>query len=248
MKKICFISLSLFLAVSIFAQQEIEVNHKIEKNEIHARYDTRKDKGFDSIMQISLLMGNKQLTDRTTYTMPGNTYVPSVTSNTTYYYPYTSISLTVAPSFTITNGYRFDKHWAAGVGVGFEIFDRNLFPLFAEIRYTLWDDKISPFVVVKGGYSFGSFNSTHHDNLYLNWSPYYVNDARLRNYGGIMFNPEIGVKLPLNGNCDLMISAAYRYQKTKSVVRKNYDETQFDEWEHKDDINRLSFSVAIMFM
>lgn len=29
--------------------------------------------------------------------------------------------------------------------------------------------------------------------------------------------------------------------------RKNYYSDQFDEWEHKEDINRLSFGVAIMF-
>lgn len=247
MKKIFFIISSLFLTFSIFAQSGKKVNLKLENNEINSRFDNRKEKGFYSIMQISLLMGNTQFTDRTTYTMPYNTYIPSVSPAPSYYYPYTRTSLTVAPSFTITNGYRFDKHWAVGAGVGFEIFDHNLFPLFAEIRYTLWDDKISPFVVVKGGYSFGGFNYKHYDDLYLNWSPYYVNDARLRNYGGLMFNPEIGVKVPLNENSDLMISAAYRYQKTKSVVRKDYDETQFDEWEHKEDINRLSFSLAIMF-
>lgn len=247
MKKICFLNLSLLFTVSIFAQQAKEVNLKIENQEIQSPSDSRNEKGFYSIMQIGFLLGNTQFTDRTTYRTPYNTYIHSVSPAPSYYYPYTRTILTVAPSFTITNGYRFDRHWAAGVGVGFEIFDHNLFPLFAEIRYTLWDDKISPFVVVKGGYSFGSFNSTHYDDLNMNWSPYSVNDVKLRNYGGFMFNPEIGVKVPLNRNSDLLISAAYRYQKTKSLVRKDYDETQFDEWEHKEDINRLSFSVAFMF-
>lgn len=239
MKKIFIIS-SLFLTFSIYAQSGKEDNLKLANNEINSRFDNRKEKGFYSIMQISLLMGNTQFTDKRTCVTPN-----SIASS--YYYPYNRTSLTVAPAFTITNGYRFDKHWAAGAGVGFEIFDHNLFPLFAEIRYTLWDDKISPFVVVKGGYSFGDFSLKHYADLYLNWSPYYINDAGLRNYGGLMFNPEIGVKLPLNENTDLMISAAYRYQKTKSVVRKDYDDTQFDEWKHKEDINRLSFSLAIMF-
>jgi len=141
----------------------------------------------------------------------------------------------------------FNEHWAAGAGVGFEIFDHFLFPLFAELRYTLWDNKISPFLTMKGGYAFGHFKQKHYDHLYLNWSPYYVNDAGLRHYGGMMLHPEIGVKVPLDKNDDLLFTAAYRYQKTKSVARKDYDNGQFEEWEHKEDLNRLSFGVAIMF-
>jgi len=164
-----------------------------------------------------------------------------------YYNQLTHNSLTVVPSFTVSAGHRFDKHWAAGAGLGFEIFDQNLFPLFAELRYTLWDNRISPFIVVKSGYSFGNFKSKHYDDLYLSWTPYYVNDAGLRNYGGFMFHPEVGVKVPVNYNTDLMFTAAYRYQKTKSVARKDYGNELFDEWEHKEDISRLAFGIAIMF-
>ena len=102
-------------------------------------------------------------------------------------------------------------------------------------------------MAIKGGYSFGGFKATHYDELYLDWSPYNINDAELRHYGGLMLHPEIGVKVPLNENCDLMFTAAYRYQKTKSVARKEYDNGQFDEWEHTEDINLLSLGIAIMF-
>ena len=247
MKKICFISLSLLLTVSIFAQSSTEVNLNVEKKEIHTRFDNRNEKGFYSIMQVSLIMGNSQVTDRTTYVTPNYTLL-NISFEPVYSYPYSTLTrLAVAPSFTFSNGYRFNEHWAAGAGVGFEVFDYNLFPLFAELRYTLWDNKISPFVVVKGGYSFSSSKATHYDNLYLNWSPYYVNNADLRQYGGLMFQPEIGVKVPLNENCDLLFTAAYRYQETKSVARTDYTAGQFDEWEHSEDLNRLSFGIAIMF-
>ena len=247
MKKFCFINLSLLFAVSIFAQSGNEVELNAEKKVIHSRFENRKEKGFYNIMQVSLMMGNNQFTDRTTYNMPNNSYIPSVSPAPSYYYPYTRTSLTFAPSFTIINGYRFNEHWAAGAGVGFEIFDHNLFPLFAELRYTLWDNKISPILVIKGGYSFGGFKTKQYDDLYMDWSPYYVNNAGLRHYGGFMFHPEIGVKVPLNENSDLMFTTAYRYQKTKSIARKDYDDGQFDEWEHNEDINRLSFGVGIMF-
>jgi len=245
MKKICFIQLLLILTVSIFAQSVKEVDLNIEKNRIHSRFDNRKEKGFYSIMQFSLMMGNSRSTERTAYSQ--EYYTTSQIAAPIYYYPYTSTSKAVVPSFTITNGYRFDKHWAVGAGVGYEVFDYNLFPLFAEIRYTVWDNKISPFMVVKGGYSFGNFKSKHYDDLYLSWSPYYLNNAELRHYGGLMFQPEIGVKVPLSENSDLLFTAAYRFQETKTIARKDYDAGQFDEWEHNEDINRLSFGIGIMF-
>ena len=248
MKKIYLIVLSLLLTLSIFAQTEKKVNLNVENNEIQSRFNTRKKNGFYNIMQVSLLFGNNQITDRPLY------YIPYYLENSSAFapqsgpdHPYTRNTLAVAPSFTITNGYMFNEHWAMGAGVGFEIFNHNLFPLFAELRYTLWDQKISPFVVVKGGYSFGGFKAKHYDELYLNWSPYYISDTKLRHYGGLMAHPEIGVKVPLNENSDLLFTVAYRYQKTKSVARKDYDNGQFDEWEHKEDLNRLSFGVAIMF-
>jgi hypothetical protein len=248
MKKIYFIILSLLLTLSIFAQSGNEVNLNVENNEIQSRFNNRKQKGFYSIMQVSLSFGSSQLIDRTSYYTPY--YINSstfVAPDPIYFHTDTRTILKVAPSFTLTNGYMFNEHWAAGAGVGFEISDYNLFPLFAELRYTLWDNKISPFVVVKGGYSFGSFKANHYDELYLNWPPYYIADTRLRHYGGLMVHPEIGVKVPLSENSDLLFTAAYRYQKTKSVARKEYGNSQFDEWEHNEDSNRLSFGFAIIF-
>jgi len=249
MKKIYLISLSLLLTFSIFAQSGKEVNLNSENNETHTSFNTRKEKGFYNLMQISFLFGNSQIADRTiiNYTPYYPDNYQDFAPNTGYNNNNTPTRSAVAPSFTITNGYMFNKHWAAGAGIGFEIFDHNLFPLFAELRYTLWDHTISPFFVVKGGYSFSNFKSKHYDELNLNWYPYYLSDAGLRHYGGLMVHPEIGVKVPLSKNSDLLFTAAYRYQKTKSVARKDYENGQFDEWEHKEEINRLSFGVAIMF-
>jgi hypothetical protein len=224
MKRIYFISLGLLLTLSIFAQSGKEVNPIAGDNNVNSSFNNRKEKGFYSIMHVSLLLGTNQFTE-----MQAN------------------FRTSISPSFTITNGYMFNKHWATGAGVGFEIFNYNLFPLFAELRYTLWDNKISPFMVLKGGYSFADFTSKHYDELYLTWPPYNINDISLLNYGGFMFSPEVGVKVPLNENSDLLFTAAYQFQKTRSVARKETTNGQFDEWEHKEDINRLSFGIAIMF-
>ncbi len=248
MKRIYFISLSLILTFSISAQSGKEVNLNTENNEIQSRFINRKEKGFYNIMHASLLLGAGQFTNWSAYYSPYPYYSSTyIVAPPVYYYPGFRTTLTIAPSFTITNGYKFNKHWAAGAGVGFEILNYNLFPLYAELRYTLWDHKISPFMVLKSGYSFAGFKARHFDDLYLDWPPYYTNDARLRHHGGFMLHPEIGVKVPLNENSDLLFTAAYRYQKTKSVARKEYDQAQFDEWEHNENINLLCFGIGIMF-
>jgi hypothetical protein len=228
MKRIYFICLSLLLAPGVFAQSEKTIESKGEKNEVNSSFTGRKEKGFYNIMHVSLLFGS-------------NLY--SGSSNSSYFLT----NLVKAPSFTTTNGYIFNKHWSAGAGIGLEIFNYNLFPLFAELRYTFWDHEISPFVVLKSGYSFAGFKARHFDDLNLDWPPYNINDATIRNYGGFLLNPEVGVKVPLNENTDLLFTAAYRYLKTKSVVRKENTFGQFEEWEHNEWINRLSLGIAVMF-
>ena len=248
MKKNVIIILSLFLSIGSFAQFNEKENINLDSYEPYSRFDVRKKKGFYSVMQVSLLLGNTQSTERiVNYKLDYSSFSSSSIYAPDYSYPYTQTKLTLAPSVTISNGYMFNENWAIGAGVGFEIFDHNLFPFFAELRYTLWDSKLSPFINMKSGYSFGNFKAKHYDEIYINWEPYSVSDASLRNYGGFMFHPELGVKVPLNENSDLLVTAAYRHQKTKSVVRKDYESNQFDEWEHKENLNRLSFGVAIMF-
>ena len=190
-----------------------------------ANFENRKTKGYYNTTQISLLMGNR----------PSNEY-----SQNSYYYPRTE----TFPSVTMTNGIIFDERWAAGIGVGFEIFDRNLFPVFIDIRHTLRDNNVSPFFAFKMGHAFGGFKK-HYDNLTLYHSPYYVSNADYKRSGGFMLSPEMGVKFPLNEKTDLLFTVAYRHQKIKSKISQGFGWRQ--EWEYKESLNRLSFGAAIMF-
>lgn len=225
----------------IQAQTPREVPVNTELFQVN-RIDKEKQKGYYNTMQMSFIFGSSQSVQRMSYYNSYPTYSIVPVQNF-----YTHNQLAVAPSFTVSNGYMLNKHWAIGSGMGIEIFDHNLFPLYAEVRYTFWDEKISPIVIMKGGYSFGNFKMKHYEELFTDWGPYFINDAGLRRYGGRMLHPEAGVKVPLNKNCDLLLSTAYRLQKTRSVIRKDYESNQFDEWEHKENLNRLSFGVAVMF-
>jgi hypothetical protein len=142
-------------------------------------------------------------------------------------------------------GRRYNEHWAAGVGAGIEIFDHNLFPVFVDIRRTVRDNDVSPFIALKMGYSFGNFIGKHYDDIYLNYEPFYANDVDFRNHGGIMIHPEMGVKIPLSEKTDLLFTVAYRYQRMKTTISQKYG--QRTEWGHTAGMNRLSLGTAIMF-
>ena len=254
MKKLLFVIISAFLMPAAFSQS-IAIDANANNKEVNIRFENKKKKGYFNSTQIGMLMGNQQTTERYPYIYYDYRLLSSSIAYPAYYNYNTREKLQVAPSFTMTNGYMFNEHWAAGIGVGFEIFDHNLFPVFADIRYTLWDNKISPFFALKTGYSFSSFKKKHYDDtIYLDYEPYSVHNADIRNYGGFMLNPEMGIKVPLGENADLMFTVAYRYQKTKTEITQKIDPytsssslAYFNEWEHKESLNRMSFGVAIMF-
>lgn len=224
MKRVIQISILLLISLTVFAQSANEVIQRDADNKVNTGFRSRNEKGFFYMMNFSLMLGTGRLSDGTLETRTA-----------------------VSPSFAVVNGYKFNEHLSAGAGVGFEIINHNLFPLFAEVRYSLKDSKISPFAAFKAGYSFADLKASYFDVLSLQWPPYTVSGASLRNCGGIMINPEAGVKVPLDGNTDLWFSVAYRFQKTRSVTRKEYGSGQFDEWEHSVSANRLSLGIAIMF-
>ena len=180
--------------------------------------------------QISVLMGNRPINER----------LPSILGSLDYRTHF-------FPSVTMTNGIKFDEHWAAGVGAGVEIFDRYLFPVFADVRYTLWDNKVSPFFAFKLGYSFGNFKKIHYDNLSLHFDPYRIKNADYKKDGGVLLHPEAGVRIPLNNKADLLFTVAYRYQKIKSTVTPGEGAEWNDKWEYKESLNRLSFGVGVTF-
>ena len=209
----------------VFEQHINQVNSK--------RFENRKTKGYFNTTQIGMLRGNTQFVE-------------------SYYTAHTEMQL--SPSLTTTHGYMFNKHWSAGVGVGFEIFERNFFPIFADIRYTLWDSRVSPYFAFRGGYLFCNSATKHYENLLLPHEPYRVSDVDKRHYSGLMLHPEMGVKIPLSDRADLLFTIACRYQKTKTTVMQKFvtpgspfATLYFDEWVYRENLNRIFFGLAVMF-
>jgi len=225
---------------------------------INIRFENRKKSGYFFSTQIGMLMGNREITEPTYFYGVRDYSLSSALSSCLIYPTYpqsggTRIEMQYSPSITMTHGYMFNEHWSAGIGVGIEMFSWNFFPLFADLRYTLWDDRISPFFSVKSGYAFGNFKKKHYDQLKLDYAPFLVRNIDFRNYGGFLLNPEMGVKFPLSEKADLLVTVAYRHQKAKTKIETKLSNTgvghgsDFEEWEHNLTMNRLSFGIAFIF-
>jgi len=218
MKEFLFIIILALLTSNLYSQSADEANTNLAN---------KRKTGYYNTTQISMLMGNRSMFEHN------------------FYRSYEVTKLHVIPSVTMVHGWMFNEKVAAGVGTGFEIFDHNLFPVFLEMRRTVRDHNVSPFFAVKLGYSIGNLKKKHYDELFVNFQPYLINNAYLRHYGGLIFHPEMGVKIPLSVNSDLLFTVAYRYQKTKSEVSQDFGHQP--KWTYEASYNRLSLGAAIMF-
>ena len=181
-------------------------------------------KKYFNTTQVSILMGHRPF-DQNHYNQQRN-------------------QLHVSPSVTMTHGGFLNDSWSAGAGVGIELIDHNLFPLFAEVKYAPRRNAVSPFFALKIGHAFGT-NKKHYEYLLIDIWPYHFQNVYLKHHGGLMFQPEMGVRIPVDEKSDLMLSIAYRHQKTKTTVTENFDAKR--EWERKANMNRLVLGVAFTF-
>jgi hypothetical protein len=250
MKKKLFIAcFGLIMSTVCFSQSPVGI-----RSDVNGKLGNRESKGFYSSVQISMQVGNRQTIFPTHNTSPVDQY-PGWSSIvapgwTTTYVQTSNIKMHFYPAVMVTEGYRFNAHWAAGLGVGLEVFDYNLYPAFAEVRYTLWDNQLSPYFALKAGNAFSLSKTKHYDDeVPIPYYDYTAWNSDLKNKGGLMLHPEIGVKLPISEKIDLQFSVAYWYQKIESTVYKEYGggSAYFDRWIYKESLNRLSFGVAVLF-
>jgi len=137
------------------------------------------------------------------------------------------------PTFHTVNGIRIGNHFGIGVGVGIEPFEYTVFPVYASGYYFLTSKKHTPYFALKGGYTFA--------NSHKKIINYY--DGEHNNKGGLMINPEIGVRFKVSG-FDMTLSGGYRYQRLKSQLTT---EDAVYTYKHKVDYNRVSVALGIMF-
>lgn len=128
-------------------------------------------------------------------------------------------------SFNIINGYRFNQHWSAGLGLGVEEFNWSRYiPIFVEGNYNLLKSGTSPWLNLMCGY----------EMPYQNMGT---------NKGGFTWGGKVGFTYFVNQHIGISTSIGYRYAHLR-------DETNWWGWEDFTtitDVNRIEFRVGMVF-
>ena len=114
-----------------------------------------------------------------------------------------SVDLSNRIAVEAIGGYQITPNFFAGVGVGGQYFHEGEaweVPVFADLRYDILNNSISPFIDAQVGYSF------------VDWE-------------GLYANPQIGVRFGLGERLGLNISAGYLIQTLKGVSGTSGDVT-----------------------
>lgn len=105
-------------------------------------------------------------------------------------------------------GVRFLPELFIGTGTGFDIYPNGaMVPLFVSIRSDFIRARVTPFIVTNLGYSWG-----------------WINDVEGSDWGGLMFEPGIGVRFNFAKYFGMNITTSYRLQKAQVFHSEYYYE------------------------
>ena len=139
----------------------------------------------------------------------------------------------LVPSFQTINGILFDEVFGLGIGIGAEPFEYLVIPVFFSGTVFINKLKQRPFVTLKIGHAFSNSDKRF---------DYYNYGGDFKHKGGIMVNPELGVRFKIS-DFDMTLSAGYRFQRLKSAASQSGNYT----YNHEADYNRVSFAIGILF-
>ena len=142
------------------------------------------------------------------------------------------------PSVVMIYGSRINKHVSLGLGAGMTSFSYIVFPVFADLRFTLFTGNLSPVIALKGGYSIAKNKKEIFPDQYY---------GDYKNTGGGMLNPELGFKVTMTERADFLLTIGYYYQHLKSEINSNPGSSYSMKHERFSDINRLSFTIGFLF-
>jgi len=107
--------------------------------------------------------------------------------------------------FYTINGYRFNPHVSAGLGIGYVPYNDpfGLIPIFTDLTVTVLDSDVSPFFYFRFGYS-----RTIHEG------PEDSGTEIDQHYGGLMINPGVGLQLRTSNNWGIYLNAGYNRDRS----------------------------------
>ena len=124
------------------------------------------------------------------------------------------------------NGYQFNAHLSAGLGLGLNIYyQKTLLPAYADLRVNFLKKKSSPFGVLQIGYAFDS------DELPG------AGTGNNEFDGGFLLNPSIGFRFFVRPKRAYIFSLGYRYQEFVDLNRSyGYNPTTNPVNKHVDGV------------
>ncbi len=107
------------------------------------------------------------------------------------------------PNFGFAAGYQVCPYFFAGAGIGVSLYEVNMsMPVFADVRYDVLNRRVSPFIEMRGGYSWGE------EGLYM--------------------APSIGCHVGLGRILGVGASVGYTYQKCDLTKYGRYVKPTFE--------------------
>lgn len=136
-----------------------------------------------------------------------------------------------AVRFRMVNGYRFSPRFSAGLGMGVVLYNdpQNLIPVFLDLKYKLFEAGTTPFLSLKGGYSFSVLSDK---------------DLEVESHrGGLMLNPAVGIQFEINRDFGLYIASGY------NLDHASYKQQQWDGSMVKTAVSyrRLQLGIGLAF-
>lgn len=139
-------------------------------------------------------------------------------------------------SIETVNAFLINNKYTAGIGLGFDLYEKVHVPVFLDLRYQVMNRDISPVILFKGGYALPVGKDDSQDNYY---QEYYSS-------GGPMLGAGAGLLFRINNNNLITLTFAYRYQElTTTEVQRNNDNKW--EYDHTTKYNRLEIKFGFCF-
>jgi len=131
-------------------------------------------------------------------------------------------------SLHIINGYRFNKHWQAGVGVGtVNIANRGYLPMFLHGQFNFTKSASTPFISAMAGYAMSLSNN--------------------KDEWGVTAGVQIGINQFFSDHLGLSTSIGYRYGYFKEKNFNMWVGIPLLEYYTIREINRLELRIGLVF-
>ncbi|MHC1705868.1 MAG: hypothetical protein AB9846_18355 [Tenuifilaceae bacterium] len=141
-------------------------------------------------------------------------------------------------SFNISNGYQFKNGLSLGLGCGAERLSVPVIPFYGELIFHFTDNRFSPYVFLKTGYSF-AFVEREDKNYYED----YFNPNQKDSKGGILFNIGIGIANFTWDRAAVVIAIGYRYQR----ITETLPMWSGMKYELESNFNRIEVKFGFLF-